>query len=136
MSKTKYRTLSATTVYSHPSSLAKFWKLMTKRNLSAECPNTIGVTCSRFQINHRMGPFWENKFFVFWLAQKFFWAPNTLFGCGNLTFGEVILLKLFDPSNGFEVWDFKRIFFGQNYLQIHGPDQKVLEVWPPQKWGS
>ena len=62
---------------SHPSSWRKFWKLMTKRNSSAGCPKTICVICSRSWINYRMGPFWENQFFVFWGAPKnFFETPK------------------------------------------------------------
>ena len=46
--------------------------------------------------------FWENHFFsILGSPKKLFWPLKTLFGLRNLTFGGVILLKLFDPSIGF-----------------------------------
>ena len=45
-------------------------------NSSAGCSNTIGVTCSRSRINYRIGPFWENQFFVFWVAPKNFFETS------------------------------------------------------------
>ena len=48
------------------------------------------------------------------------------------------IIKLFDPSYGFEVKDFEIAIFGKispGYLQNRGPNQNVLEVQPPQKWG-
>ena len=46
--------------------------------------------------------------------KKFFLVQKTLFGLRNLIFGGVILLKLFDPSNGFGATDGKIALFGHN----------------------
>ena len=90
------------------------------------CPNTIGVTCSRSRINYRMGPFWENQFFVFWGAPKnFFEPPKPYLALPH--FWGVILLKLFDPGHGFgnnffkytyfEIYNLKTIALLVTYLQ-------------------
>ena len=55
---------------------------------------------------------------------NFFWPPKTLFGLKNLTFGGVLLLKLFDPSYGFgdfQCWLCQKI--GWNHLKIQ---QQIL----------
>ena len=54
------------------------------------------------------------NFLNFGGPKKLFGAPRALFGPRNLTFGRVILLKLFDLSYGFEVIDFEIAIFGQN----------------------
>ena len=107
---------------------------MAKKNSSAGCPNTIGVTCSRSLINYRMGPFWENQFFVFWRDPKnFFEPPKPYFALeSSLLGGSSFYLKLFDPSNGFEVIDFKIGIFWKNYLLNQGLDQKVWSMTPPK----
>ena len=82
-----------------------------------------------------MGRFWENQFFSFFEAPFKFFFPKTLFGISNLTIGGVILLIFFDQCYGlrdFRGWCYKRWNF---QLLNHCSDQRMLEVWPPQKWG-
>ena len=55
-----------------------------------------------------VGFFEKINFLCFWGPQKTFLSPK------NPTFGGVILLKLFDPSYGFEVVDFEKAIFWQN----------------------
>ena len=56
----------------------------------------------------------KSIFLILGAPQKLFWPPETLFGLRNLTFGGVIPLKLFDPSNGFGATDVKIALFGHN----------------------
>ena len=70
---------------------------------------------------HFLGGFGVRNFQAGFNTSKYL----TIFGLRNLTFGRVILLKLFDPSNSFEVIVFKIGIFLKNYLQNCGPDQKV-----------
>ena len=59
--------------------------------------------------------FLENQFFVFWGAPKnFFEPPKPYLASETSLLGGVILLKLFDLSNGFKVIALKIVIFWQN----------------------
>ena len=59
---------------------------------------TTQVAQNHFWVNLRVQVF---SFFSFWGPEALFFDPNTLDGLRNPTFGGVILLTLFDLSNGF-----------------------------------
>ena len=72
--------------------------------------------------------FWRKSIFcVLGGTKKLFWAPKTFFCIRNLTLGGVILLKLSDPCNGFEVINFKIAIFRQNQPWISP------KLWPRSK---
>ena len=56
----------------------------------------------------------KSIFLILGAPQKLFWPPETLFGLRNLTFGGVILLKLFDSSFGFGATGGKIAIFWHN----------------------
>ena len=66
------------------------------------------------QPNHVTPIFRENQFFVFFGPQKIFLSPQNLVWPQKPHFWGVILLKLFDLSNGFKVIDFKIAIFWPN----------------------
>ena len=66
--------------------------------------STSGVVRIHFWTNPRTQVFWENPFFSICGAPKnIFWPQKPYLALKSPTFGGVILLQLFDPSNGLEV---------------------------------
>ena len=53
----------------------------------------------------------KSIFFNLGATKNFFWPEKTLFGIRNPNFGGVILLKLFDPSNGLGAGNYQNSHF-------------------------
>ena len=62
---------------------------------------------------------------VFWGPKKLFWDPKTLLGLRNLPFGGIILLKLFDLSNGLGV---------RNYQNSHFWAKSAMDISETTAW--
>ena len=90
----------------------------TKRSDTIRVAWATPLTTPHVWTNHRIWGlrlgFVRKSFFVILGGPKYLLPSKTLFGLKNLTFGGVILLKLFDPSYGIEVIDFEIAIFWQN----------------------
>ena len=91
--------------------------------------------------SQNLGFFEKINIFDFWGPKNLFWPPKTLFGIKNLTFfwgGGSYFYNFLIWAGVLELQMAKKHFFGiitPGNLQNRGLDQKVLEVWPPKKWG-
>ena len=80
------------------------------------------------------GPFLRKTvFFILWGPFNFFWTPKTLFGLRNPTFGGVIILTFFDPSNGLRVGNYHFLKI-QTYksLKLLLRSKNVRSMTPPK----